>query len=867
MKRRILSLALTFVMAFALLTGMSTASDPKPIYDEIIGSGKCGDDLTWKLTEDGTLTISGTGKMTSAPWDAYRDKIKTLIIEDSVTNICNSAFNACRYLTTVTIPSSVVNVGIGAFSHCQGLTEIKVASGNAAYKDINGVLYDIEAKTLIEYPAGRKGEADLIPDTVTSIGERAFGGCVYLTDVTIPDSVTNIGTYAFVDCHSLVNTVIPDSVVTIGTCAFQRNDSLASITIPASVASIGEGVFGLCCSLTEIRVDPDNAAYCDIDGVLFSKDKTLLLAYPVGRGDASYTVPDGVTRIGTYVFSVTDMDMEKCVRSITIPDSVSQIDTGAFYNCDLLTDVYYGGAPIQWKQISIGGYNDPLNNSEIHYAKADDEIRFICGENLTWTLTDDGTLTISGTGEMWNWGRSSSTPWEKYKNQIKTTIIEDGVTSIGEYAFACCYYMTVITIPESVTSIGAYAFIDCQSLVNTVIPNSVATIGAYAFARNYSLASVMIPASVDNIVDNVFFWCRSLTQIRVDPDNTAYCDIDGVLFSKDKTVLLAYPVGRGDASYTVPDGVTRIGTYVFSVTDMDMEKCVRSITIPDSVSQIDTGAFYNCDLLTDVYYGGAPIQWKRISIGGNNDPLKNAEIHYAKTDDEIPVTITASGECGKNLTWELSSDGVLTISGYGEMTNWESFEAVPWYAYRDQIQKVVIKGAAVQAEPANLQARPMARGAILMSVPDADGVTSIGSYAFYGCANLKSVIIPDSVTNIGYNAFAQCKALEDVYYAGTQEQWMQIEAVDGSDMISAEVQIHYESTGGNTPGDADGNGAVNTTDVILVRRYIAGGYNVKIDENAADVDGNGVINTTDVILMRRFIAGGYGVVLKPGKIA
>ena len=606
MKRRILSLALTFVMAFALLTGMSTASDPKPIYDEIIGSGKCGDDLTWKLTEDGTLTISGTGKMTSAPWDAYRDKIKTLIIEDSVTNICNSAFNACRYLTTVTIPSSVVNVGIGAFSHCQGLTEIKVASGNAAYKDINGVLYDIEAKTLIEYPAGRKGEADLIPDTVTSIGERAFGGCVYLTDVTIPDSVTNIGTYAFVDCHSLVNTVIPDSVVTIGTCAFQRNDSLASITIPASVASIGEGVFGLCCSLTEIRVDPDNAAYCDIDGVLFSKDKTL---------------------------------------------------------------------------------------------------------------------------------------------------------------------------------------------------------------------------------------------------------------------LLAYPVGRGDASYTVPDGVTRIGTYVFSVTDMDMEKCVRSITIPDSVSQIDTGAFYNCDLLTDVYYGGAPIQWKRISIGGNNDPLKNAEIHYAKTDDEIPVTITASGECGKNLTWELSSDGVLTISGYGEMTNWESFEAVPWYAYRDQIQKVVIKGAAVQAEPANLQARPMARGAILMSVPDADGVTSIGSYAFYGCANLKSVIIPDSVTNIGYNAFAQCKALEDVYYAGTQEQWMQIEAVDGSDMISAEVQIHYESTGGNTPGDADGNGAVNTTDVILVRRYIAGGYNVKIDENAADVDGNGVINTTDVILMRRFIAGGYGVVLKPGKIA
>ena len=96
--------------------------------------------------------------------------------------------------------------------------------------------------------------------------------------------------------------------------------------------------------------------------------------------------------------------------------------------------------------------------------------------------------------------------------------------------------------------------------------------------------------------------------------------------------------------------------------------------------------------------------------------------------------------------------------------------------------------------------------------------------------------------------------------------WDAIEIGDYNDPL-VNAAIHYSSTPPVFPGDADGNGAVNTTDVILVRRYIAGGYNVMMDDNAADVDGNGVINTTDVILMRRYIAGGYGVVLKPGNIA
>ena len=292
------------------------------------------------------------------------------------------------------------------------------------------------------------------------------------------------------------------------------------------------------------------------------------------------------------------------------------------------------------------------------------------GSNLTWTLDSEGVLTISGSGDMYNYGSSDfSAPWDGSRSRVKSVVIADGVTSIGEYAFFYCESLTSVTIPDSVTSIGKYAFFCCTSLTSVTIPDSVTSIGEYAFyycksltsmtipdsvtsissstfASCTSLTSVTIPNSVTSIGEYAFYDCKSLTSVTIPGSVTsiglyafASCtsltgiwvaegnshyanDASGVLFNKDKTTLVQCP--GAFAAYTIPDSVTSIGDNTF-----DHCTSLTSVTIPDGVTSIGWRAFSNCTSLTDVYYAGSKAQWKAISISSTgNDDLLTANIHY-----------------------------------------------------------------------------------------------------------------------------------------------------------------------------------------------------------------------------------------------
>ena len=270
-------------------------------------------------------------------------------IPDSVTSICECAFQGCKSLTSVTIPNSATSIGQQAFWGCESLTSVT------------------------------------IPDSVTSIGEQAFHGCESLTSVTIPDSVTSISSYTFASCTSLTSVTIPNSVTSIGRSAFYNCTSLTSVTIPDSVTSIGDSAFASCTSLTGIWVAEGNSHYAsDASGVLFSKDKTTLVQCPGTL--AACTIPDSVTSIVGYAFyyctsltsvtipdsvtSISSCTFASCtsLTSVTIPDSVTSIGYSAFYYCTSLTDVYYAGSEAQWKAISISSNgNDDLLTANIHY--------------------------------------------------------------------------------------------------------------------------------------------------------------------------------------------------------------------------------------------------------------------------------------------------------------------------------------------------------------------------------------------------------------------------------------------------------------------------------------------------------------------
>ncbi len=266
------------------------------------------------------------------------------------------------------------------------------------------------------------------------------------------------------------------------------------------------------------------------------------------------------------------------------------------------------------------------------------------GDNLTWTLTADSTLTISGTGAMKDYTYYiDDAPWYGNRYSIRTCTIADGVTTIGNYAFDECDSLTSVAIPGSVTSIGDDAFWFCDILPSVDIPGSVKSIGksafAYcpalasvtlgngvesigdeAFAYCESLASITIPASVTSIGSLAFYDCDRLASISVDEANAAYRSLDGVLYDKDMTTLLICPAGRQGA-YAVPDGVTVIGDNAFnfcegltSVTfpesltaigDEAFAACYSliSVIIPDGVTTIGEGAFKFCDGLTTVTIG------------------------------------------------------------------------------------------------------------------------------------------------------------------------------------------------------------------------------------------------------------------------
>ena len=397
----------------------------------------------------------------------------------------------------------------------------------------------------------------VIADGVTTIGDEAFFGCYRLTSVTIPDSVTAIGASAFSGCDSLTYNTY-DTGKYLGNAG---NPYLALVDTTSD-------------SITQCTIHPN----------------TKIIASGAFRSCTSLTgvmIPDGVTTIGYEAFYDCNS-----LTSVTIPDSVTTIGEGAFENCDSLSYSTY----------NTEKYLGNAGNS--HLALVD-----TTSDSITQCIILPNTKIIAGSAFS-----------DCYR--LTGVTIPDSVTTIGDYAFFGCESLTGVTIPDSVTTIGASAFSHCDSLKSVTIPDSVATIGRSAFSGCDSLTSVTIPDSVTAIGGGTFRSCNSLTGIWVDADNPNYSsDSNGVLFNKDKTILVEAP--GTIVSYTIPDSVTTIGEEAFS-------DCysLTAVTIPDSVTTIGDDAFSWCASLTDVYYYGTQAQWDAISVGSYNAKLLNATIHF-----------------------------------------------------------------------------------------------------------------------------------------------------------------------------------------------------------------------------------------------
>ena len=692
------------------------------------------DNLTWTLDANGTLTISGTGAMKAydsddSPAIQKKDSVKTVVIEDGVTSIGDSAFFRCSQLASIEIPSSVKSIGDYAFYDCTGLTSITIPKsvtsiGNYAFYGCDKLTVNLENGS--ELTSGNLGvdaskirtywnednltwtlDADgtlnisgkgamkdynsddnpspvyqnsnvkkvVIEKGVTSIGNYAFSGCLGLKSITIPDGITSIGDHAFDSCINLRSITLPDSITSIGMWAFYNCWNVPSIIIPDGVTSIEDFTFDSCIGLTSI------------------------------------TIPNSIINIKSSAF-------HNCAKlaSITIPDSVTSIGESVFGDCSNLTTISLSCGSVL-KKSDFGDQADLVSYTNQHI--------------LTKTAAKDATCSEDGNKAYWtceHCGKyflsDDTNPATAKAVELSETVIPAShkLTKVEAKAATCTekgnkeywtcehcgkYFLSDDTNPETATAV---------ELSETVVP---AIQHKNAIIQNASEPTETAPGysgdrycpDCDKVVEKGYtYWVEDNLTWKLYADGTLTISGTGAMKDYDYDSNRS-PVYRNSdvKKVVIEDGVTSIGNSAF-------EWCssLSSVTIPDSVTSIGEAAFYNCSDLTSITIPDSVTSIGEVAFYNCSD----------LTSITIPDSVTSIGK------WAFFGCGLTSITIPDSVTS---------------IEESVFESCSS-----------------LTSITIPDSVTSIGSSAFFNCQSLTNITIPDSVTSIGNDAFRNCTNLTTI---------------------------------------------------------------------------------------------------------
>ena len=507
--------------------------------------GADGISPTIEISPDGYLVINGvkTEYKVNTADECEHNYVELYVLES--TCISRKVVKTCSLCEKITLveeePTADHDIVNGKCSVC----------GVVKYSE--GLEFELNADNQ-SYSVSKIGSCTdkliVIPDVyndlpVTAIGDYAFCDSD-ITEVVIPDSVTAIGDKAFKYCHSLTDVTLSSNLTSIGSEGFSCCTRLMNITLPDTLTEIGESAFSNCTSLIHINAPA---------GITSIGDKAFLSCINL-----------------RVVYNDSDLELEFSKSSNGYLASYAKliVDSNG-------TKHYYGNDE----------YTYVLTDDNFFFKYNDDEYVLFayCGTEKEITLPD----SFNG----------NSYTIHRMCGAVSITV-PNTFTSIDYNAFAFSDVLVKVTLPEGVTSIGRQAFYGCSRLSDITIPNSVVSIDKEAFRDCSSLTAITIPANVTDIGKSAFYLCDRLASITVDENNEYYTSIDGNLYTKDGKTLVQYALGKKDASFTIPDGVTIIGENAFAYCEN-----LVSVTIADSVTEIGALAFDHCTNLVDITFGKA----------------------------------------------------------------------------------------------------------------------------------------------------------------------------------------------------------------------------------------------------------------------
>ena len=828
---------------------------------------------TWAVTGDYTLELGGEGELpdviynwNQCPWAGYSQtrKLKKIVIGEGVERVGDYLFRNVSTVTEAEFPSTLVSVGKWAFTNCFGITEVKLPEGVTSLGEK-------------AFGSCQSLEKVSVPSTVKVFGSGVFSGCSKLSEVTLAEGLAILGTECFRGAEALKEITLPESLVDVAPKAFMGT-GLTLVTIPDKVKNVGNYAFSDCGSLTSATVGKGT----ELIGSGAFKNCTALETVTLNEGlDTigsgafencsslkNVKIPDSVTVLGDGAFtgctSVTEITVPEKVKrfSFTGLDTCTSLAAVIIENPDCVIDTSYYGVPLD----GVTVYCYPGSSAEEAAKKCGARVVLMdgktavkaqgeCGEGLEWTLNNRGVLRITGKGTMKDFDEYETEGWREYPDLVTSLIIEAEIPGIGANAFDGLPELGTVVIPDTLTCIGDGAFRNCTGISKIEFPSALESIGKEAFRGCTGMYYLDLPEGLKSIGEGAFR-------------------------------------GSSVVSAELPAGVEKVCSGTFA----DCKHFLRLETpSPDCV--IEDGAI--------------PEEYRAVMIAA---PVESAAKKYADENGLLFVSadpeseLACSGKAGDNITWKLLRNGVLEITGSGDIYDWDN-EAEgryymgrlsPWNYCREMefgrtpaVTAVDISGDITRIGEQSFY------GCDMTEVELPESLESIGSMAFNYCHSLKGIVIPENVRSVGKGAFGECRKLEEITFLRPdceiaddpqtvcsgidQEKMTRVSNSDEEQNIyqfNGVIKGYKDSTAEKyaekygysfvsigeaqeqpvIAGDANEDGKVNVSDAVAVLQYVANQVKYPLSERGvknADCDGAVGITGSDALIIQQIDAGIY----------